>query len=144
MIKTILLCTDGSEDALKALHYAIDLVRPLNAQLVLVSVFNPPVGMLLTSTFFPLGLDDTLRSGEKVRDALTRESIAVLKAAEVPFRTRVEVGDPVQKILEIAEEEKADLIVQGSRGLGGFQSLLLGSVSDSILHHAPCPVLTVR
>lgn len=145
MIQKILLCTDGSEHALKAAQWAVDMAPALHAELILVSVFNPPVGSLLwTVAPEPMSLDDKIYSGDTVREALTKATAALLEAAHVPFRMVVEMGDPVQKIVEIAQQEQADLILMGSRGMGGFKSLLLGSVSDAVLHHAPCPVLIVR
>lgn len=56
----------------------------------------------------------------------------------------VAVGDPVREILKAGEELDADLVVIGSRGLGAVGRALLGSVSDSVVRHAPCPVLVVR
>jgi len=130
---------------LKAAQYTADLAHPLHAEVILVSIFNPPVGALLwTTKVLPMSLDDVLGTGETLRSALTRDAEAVLADAKVSFRVQVETGDPIHRILEIAGQEQADLIVLGSRGLGGFTSLLLGSVCDSILHHAQCPVLVVR
>lgn len=145
MIKKILLCTDGSEGALKAARYAAELAHALGAETLVVSIFNPPIGALLwTTAALPMSLDDILDTGETVRAALTRGAETILAAASVSFRVQVETGDPIRRILEIAEQERVDLIVLGSRGLGGFTSLVLGSVCDSILHHAHCPVLVVR
>ena len=145
MLRKILLCTDGSEGATGAARFTADLARSLNAEVVLASVFSPPVGaMLWTHEALPTNMDDVLATGETVKTALTKAAETVLAAAGVSFRLIVETGDPVQQILEIAKREAVDLIVLGSRGLGGFTSLLLGSVSDSVTHHAPCPVLIVR
>ncbi len=145
MIRKILLCTDGSEGALRAARTVADLARPLRAEVVLASVFSPPVGAALwTNEPLPLNVEDVLHSGESVRTVLTKESAAILAAAGVTYRISVETGDPVQSILDLAQREEVDLVVVGSRGLGGFQSLLLGSVSDSLAHNAPCPVLIVR
>lgn len=145
MIRKILLCTDGSEHALEAARYALNVAQPLQAELILVSIFNPPVGSILwTVAPEPMSLDDVIYTGDTVRDALTKATAAILTEAHIPFRMVVELGDPVQKIVEIAEREQADLIIMGSRGMGGFKSLLLGSVSDGVLHHASCPVLIVR
>ena len=58
--------------------------------------------------------------------------------------TRVEVGDPAETVLDIAEEEESDLIVMGSRGFGTFRRLLMGSVSSQVLAQAHCPVLVVK
>ena len=64
--------------------------------------------------------------------------------AHVRAHTRVEVGDPAETVLDIAEEEESDLIVMGSRGFGTFRRLLMGSVSSQVLAQAHCPVLVVK
>lgn len=145
MIRKIVLCTDGSDGALKAAQFTADLAASLKAEVALVSVYCPPVGALLWTTQpQPTSLADVLSTGETVEQALTARASAILAEGHVSFRTFAEVGDPVQVILDIAEREHADMIVVGSRGLGGFSSLLLGSVSDNLAHHASCPVLIVR
>ena len=68
----------------------------------------------------------------------------VLDAEPTDYSCRREIGHPVDRIVSVAKDEKSDLIVMGSRGLGGWNSYLLGSVSDGVLHHAHCPVLIVR
>lgn len=145
MVRKILFCTDGSEGAINAARFVTELALPLHAEVVLVSIFNPPVGALLWSREpLAMSLEQRFDSGETVRERLTTETERTFAEVGVPFRTIVEVGDPVQRIVDIASREKVDLIALGHRGLGGFESLLLGSVSDSVAHHAPCPVLIVR
>jgi len=145
MVCKILLCTDGSEGAIRTVRYTAEFAQSLKAEVILVSIFNPPVGALMwTHEVLATNLDDVLASGENVRETLTKMSAAILAEAGISFRTHVEIGDPVRLIIEIAKKERVDMIALGSRGLGGFSSLLLGSVSDSIVHHAPCPVLIVR
>ena len=73
-----------------------------------------------------------------------QETGAVFEKAGIPYRSRRELGHPVDRIVRTADDEQADLIVMGSRGIGGFERLLLGSVSEGVLRHAHCPVLTVR
>jgi nucleotide-binding universal stress UspA family protein len=78
-------------------------------------------------------------------------AISVLKRAEhyvrdqgVELDTHAREGDPAEVIIEIANEQQADLIVVGSRGLTGIKRFLLGSVSNKVSHHAPCSVMIVR
>ena len=145
MVRKILLCTDGSEGSLKAAHYTADFARPLQAEVLLVSIFNPPIGASLwTQEILAMDLEDRLDTGETVKERLTKAAAVILTEARISFRIYVATGDPVHEIIELAKNEQSDMIVVGSRGLGGFGSLLLGSVADSIAHHAPCPVLIVR
>jgi nucleotide-binding universal stress UspA family protein len=147
MFTHILLACDGSENSLRAAKYAADLAKKYQAKLTLLTVFDPP-GVL------PADIGDMLVSvdtaaltaqAEHVQDAIEKHVQDVLTAEGMTdFECRREVGHPVDMILGVAGRMAADLIVLGSRGLGGLQSFLLGSVSDRVLHHAHCPVLIVR
>lgn len=146
MLKEIVVGTDGSDLALKAARVAGEIARKFQANLTLLSVFD------LSNMVAPYeGGPDTvpymetmLQMGEEMQDNVQRRTGEVLKELEVPFHVRRETGHPVETIVRVAEEQKADLIVLGSRGLGTFKRLRLGSVSDGVLHHAHCPVLIVR
>ena len=59
-------------------------------------------------------------------------------------RTRLAMGEPADVLVDIAEEEKAELIILGTRGLSLAKRIVMGSVSSNVLHHAPCAVLVVR
>jgi nucleotide-binding universal stress UspA family protein len=81
---------------------------------------------------------------EKARTTVEQPAGKLFTDAGMAYEWQFEVGHPVDTILHVAKDRGADLIVLGSRGLGGFKRLLLGSVSNGVLHHAPCPVLIVR
>ena len=68
----------------------------------------------------------------------------MLQAAGVPYAFRLETGHPAEVIVRLAETDGFDLVVLGSRGLGGVKEFLLGSVSNRVSHHARCPVLIVH
>jgi nucleotide-binding universal stress UspA family protein len=146
MFKRILVCTDGSENATHAAQTAADLAWKLGAEVTLLSVVNP-APLLAPYTIAVEAAPDA----EAIFEFAAENQKTVLCTAAEPFeregvriKTRGEMGQPVDIILNVAEEEKSDLIVMGSRGLGGFKRLMLGSVSDGVLHHAHCPVLIVR
>ncbi|MFM8293491.1 MAG: universal stress protein, partial [Microcystaceae cyanobacterium] len=65
-------------------------------------------------------------------------------AAGIPTETQIQIGEPGRYVRDLAKEWQADLIIIGRRGLRGFQELFLGSVSNYVLHHAPCSVLVVQ
>lgn len=146
MFQKIILCSDGSEHALKAAEAAAALAKKFDSKLVLINVFNPSVTtvpLFGTPEAAPCA-EASLRYGEELQQAVAQRTGNVLKALDRPFETLLETGHPVDRIVSVAEKEKADLIVMGSRGLGGFQRFFLGSVSDGVLRHAHCPVLIVR
>lgn len=146
MFTNILLASDGSEHALKAAQAAAEIAKKFDADLTLLCVFDPPIQ---TSTIgpvpqVPIDPETMERYADEVLTAVERSTGKVLDEAGVAYQSRCETGHPVDVIVNTAAREKADLIVMGSRGLGGLQSFLLGSVSDRVLHHAHCPVLIVK
>ena len=146
MFKTILLCSDGSEHALKAAEACVELAQKFDSRILLINVFNPAitsVPLFGGPEAAPLA-EATVRYGEELQAAVERRTGTVFEAAGVAYEKIRELGHPVDRIVAVAEAEKADLIVMGSRGLGRFQRFFLGSVTDGVLRHAPCPVLIVR
>jgi len=142
MFTHILLTSDGSECALEAANIAAALANKLGSHLTLVNVFQPSLYSAPYGERVDIGIDDNYIAGLQ-EDALC-DAVRVLDDHDVPYQSRKEVGNPAAVIVRVAEEEKCDLIVLGSRGLGGVMRFLLGSVSDRVTHHAHCPVLIVR
>lgn len=146
MFAKVLVASDGSQCALKAVEAAAEIASRFDSKVVALCVDDPAV-----STIPYMGPPEAAyvteasvaAADEELRKALKRTT-AALEKARVRFAARSETGHPVDIIVRVAAEEHADLIVLGSRGLGGFERLLLGSVSDGVLHHAHCPVLIVR
>ena len=73
-----------------------------------------------------------------------REAATAAEAAGLQVRTFARQGDPADAILDVAEEQHADLIVVGNKGMTGAKRFLLGSVPNRVSHHAPCSVLIIR
>lgn len=146
MFRNILLCSDGSQDAMHATHLAALFTRQFQSQLTLLNVFNPTGASLPMATAPEAATyaEIMVQYEEEVQQDIINCTRAVLADEDVAFEVRREIGNPVEVITRIAETEQHDLIVMGCRGLGGLQRLLLGSVSDGVLHHAPCPVLITR
>jgi nucleotide-binding universal stress UspA family protein len=139
MFSTILVATDGSEHARKAVNVAADLGRRYGARVTVVTVFEPIPIDLGT----PYGEQLTARRLGAAEELL-QESGAVLERAGVAYETDTLAGPPARIILEVARSRKPDLIVLGSRGLGPVGQILLGSVSFRVVQEAPCPVLLTR
>jgi nucleotide-binding universal stress UspA family protein len=143
MIKNILVGVDGSKPSVQACHYAMDLASQTSAQLTFLFVIETPqvipVGPLSGYvTTAPARSEEDVRKAEAIVEQVAKEKPGL------KITTRVELGDPVDTICEVAKTMKADLVVVGARGHNAAQRFLLGSVSDRVVHHASCPVLVVR
>jgi nucleotide-binding universal stress UspA family protein len=141
----ILLATDGSEEAEVALLTAVDLANRTNSELYVVHVggdYHPGPEIALE----PALLEETLLELEReAREVLERQVKKIEEAGGTVAEAHLRMGgQPDQHIVEVAEEIGAGLIAMGSRGLGGIKRALMGSVSDSVVRHAHCPVLVVR
>lgn len=135
-VKCILVATDGSEHALRAVHWAADLAALTGAEVVAAHA----VGLLVTT---PDGPVPSTPFHDRLRSSLEGEWTAELRSAGVPVRCRLVEGSAVTALLHLAEDEGADLIVLGSRGAGGFSDLHLGSTSHQVALYADRPVTIV-
>ena len=172
MIKTILVPTDGSEHAKKAVVLAADIAEKYDSRMVLLHVLSKdplpeglvrmaeaehitparsepsiaptPEGKFPTSTIFGQK-DEKPEIRRFVAEHLLSEAEKVAKDKGVgDVHGVIEDGDPVKEILKHAEEETTDLIVMGSRGLGDLQGLLMGSVSHKVSQLSQCSCVTVK
>jgi nucleotide-binding universal stress UspA family protein len=140
-MESIVVGTDGSPPAEAAIDRAAELARGSGARLHVVTAYP-----------------DVPSYRERIVGTAKRESIELRDVAEtvlaravekltdegITVETHARDGDPAEAILEVAQEQKADLIVVGNRGLTGIERFLLGSVSSKLSHHAPCSVMIVR
>ncbi len=145
-LQRIVVGVDGSEGSAEAMRWCAGLAKALNAEVVVVFGFEPPVYMSgLRASLVPgevlQGAIDHVRAA--TREALDGEWCDPLREAGVSFRTRFSEGHASRAIIEAAEEADAGLVVVGSRGLGGFTGLMLGSVSSHVVHHSARPVVVV-
>ena len=145
MFRSIVVGTDGSETAGKAVNEAIDLAKSLNAQIWLVSAYEPvPKARLREEARqTPSDLQWMINPREEV-DSTLSDAADLVRSAGLEVETFAREGDPADAILDVAEERDADLIVVGNKGMTGARRFLLGSVPNKVSHHAPCSVLIVR
>src|ERR1700742_4253504 len=145
MFQSIVVGTDGSETAGKAVREAIELAGALGAEVHVVSAYEPVPNQRLRAEArqAPEDLQWMVTPREDV-DATLREAAEQIEAAGVTVRTYAREGDPADAILDVAEERGADLIVVGNKGMTGAKRFLLGSVPNKVSHHAPCSVLIIR
>lgn len=140
----ILLATDGSADAVLAASAAADISEATGSELHVVHVLSPfPRHAYpgVTPEIYSYVLD---KSYEAARDLLDEEARRIEDHGGTVAETHTRRGRFADEILDLAEEMGAGLILMGSRGLGPVGRLLLGSVAEGVVHHAPCPVLVVR
>jgi nucleotide-binding universal stress UspA family protein len=140
-VSTIVVGVDGSDGAREALRFALEEARLRGAAVRAVAAWQVPVAAYGGALVSPdPALVDQLAA--EARSAVERAlADAGDLAADADVDTVVREGAPAQVLLEEADD--AVLLVVGSRGLGGFRGLLLGSVSQQCAHHAPCPVVIV-
>ena len=145
MFRSIVVGTDGSDTATHAVLQAVDLARSVGAKIELVSAYEPVAGQRLREERrqAPEDLQWAINPREDV-DATLETAAQVARDAGVTVDLYARQGDPADAILDVAEEQQADLIVVGNKGMTGAKRFLLGSVPDKISHHAPCSVLIVR
>lgn len=135
MFRTILLAYDGSEHSKKAAQLVRGLREAHGARLFVVHAYEP-VPDYLGEPLYQALLSQRLERAEGVLE----EAKALVGEAE----GEVLEGEAAEAILRAAEAHRADLIVMGTRGLGGLKGVFLGSQSQKVVAHAPCPVLLAR
>lgn len=138
-MKRIVVGVDGSDGSARALRWAVEEARRWDATVEAIHTWSPP--------YAGVGVE----SGWAIADPVLAEAATTLLDEAVdavdtsglgqPVVRTVRCGHPAATLLEAGED--ADLLVVGSRGLGGFGRLLLGSTSTQVVHHAPCPVVVV-
>lgn len=154
MFEKILVPIDGSEHALKALEVATQIAKKFGGKITLIhaySVTPGPIIMPEPTTLTPSGLPVMVPEVSKVIDAARKAGNRILedgeqkiKAEGVPVEKVLIEGHTVQEIVRTAKEGKFGLIVIGARGVSHIRELLLGSVTDGVIHHASSPVLVVK
>jgi nucleotide-binding universal stress UspA family protein len=145
MFRSIVVGTDGSETAGKAVREAVELAKSVGATLDIVSAYEPVSGQRLREEArqAPQDLQWTITPREDV-EATLADAAEGAREAGVEVRTFAREGDPADAILDVAEERGSDLVVVGNKGMTGAKRFLLGSVPNKVSHHAPCSVLIIR
>ena len=145
MFSSIVVGTDGSDTATQAVRQAVDMAKAVGASLELVSAFAPVSEhrQRAERRGAPDDVEWAVGPRKEVEESLT-DAADIAREAGVAVNTHARQGDPSDAILDVAEQQQADLVIVGNKGMTGAKRFLLGSVPDKISHHAPCSVLIVR
>lgn len=145
MFTSIVVGTDGSDTARKAVAQAVDLAGKVGASVYIVSAYEPVSGQRLRDERRQVtpDLEWAVNPREEV-DGTLEEAAQLARDAGVPVEVCARQGDAADAILDVAEERKADLVIVGNKGMTGAKRFLLGSVPNKVSHHAPCSVLIIR
>ena len=140
MFNNILLGVDGSEHALHAAEAAADLARSMKSNILRIVVAFDPVPPYLGEPNMQTAISARMKEAETILKK------AIDAVGQIPGEVHTEIleGPAAEAILDVAKTRKSDLIVMGSRGLGRLSGALMGSQSQKVVQHAPCPVLIVR
>jgi nucleotide-binding universal stress UspA family protein len=140
MFEKVLLAVDGSEHALHAAHTAADLARTMKAKELRIVVAYGSIPSYLGEPNMQFAINARMEEAQ----AILQKASATVGKLPCEIHTEVIEGSPAEAIIDVAATRKSDVIVMGSRGLGTLAGLLLGSTSQKVVAHAPCPVLIVR
>lgn len=140
MFNKILLAVDGSKHGLHAAQVAGELARAVKAESLRIVVAYDPIPPYLGEPNLQQAIEARLVNANAILEA------AVGAVGKVPAEINKELieGSPAEAIIEVATTRSSDVIVMGSRGRGRIAGALLGSNSQKVVSHAPCPVLIVR
>jgi nucleotide-binding universal stress UspA family protein len=139
MLKKILVAFDGSDHSRKAFGVALDLAARFKAALMVVTVAELPEPATV-----PTEIDELMHHAKAHYDLEFKRLREAAESQGVEFSAELAVGHPAEQIVNQAEQQKADMIVVGRRGLNRATRFILGSVSERIMRYAHCPVTVVK
>jgi len=139
MFRNIVVASDGSEGAGRAVSVAIALAKTEGAELHMISVEELPQ--------FPASVDEVVEEKSEANhffEGVTSRAEAQARAQAVELKTHVVIGHAVRTIVELVERERADLLVIGYMGHSALYNRVIGSTTDRLVELAPCAVLVVK
>jgi nucleotide-binding universal stress UspA family protein len=151
----ILVPLDGSEHSLKALERATEIAKKFSGKITLIHVYSVSIQPIMLPEPTTLGSPsipiltgaEVSRIAEAAREfgnRILRDGEEKVKAEKVQVEKKLVEGHAVEEIVRAATEGNFDLIVIGARGISHIREILLGSVTDGVIHHVHCPVLVVK
>jgi nucleotide-binding universal stress UspA family protein len=144
MFDSMLVATDGSETAAKAVSEAADLAAGTRARVHVMTAYQPLRARVASGRAVDPEVGDWHLAEDSRADSILDQACTTLRLRGVEAEPHARKGDAADAILDLAEELGTDLIVVGNKGLSGARRFLLGSVPDKVSHHAHCSVLIVH
>lgn len=141
-LKNILVPIDFSATSHNVLRYAVPLAEKFGARIILVHVVEPriyPENLVIPAEIEQINVR-LVQNGHEMLERLCRRVVT----PSVKSDMMVMLGKPYERIVEVAKAEKVDLIVIATHGYTGLKHAFLGSTTERVVRHAPCPVLTIR
>ncbi len=144
MLANILVAVDGSSHAKKALDLAVGLAKTMGSHITIIYVVHARIYLAVQEAGVNTAIQNLIEDLKEYGKKVLEEAKVTAQEAGVQVDTLLVRGFPAEEILKKSEAGKYDMIVIGSRGRTSAKALLLGSISDSVSHHAKCPVLIVK
>jgi nucleotide-binding universal stress UspA family protein len=141
LFTNILVPIDGSDNSYRALDAALLLSEKLGSNITAIHVMEE---VPITHIGSEKMLNELLEAYKKENQDILLKCSEIANQKGLTIKTFLLQGNPASVILDYNKKEKFDLVIMGSRGLGKFKELILGSVSSKIVHHSPCAVLLIK
>jgi nucleotide-binding universal stress UspA family protein len=138
--KQVLCGTDFSESSFKALDYGLRFAKLAEGKLIILHLVHVPAGDLLGEKAYTLNFDEAKNRMTEMLEEVRVNRLERYANTELI----VDLGDPAEQIIQLASRRNVDLIVTSTHGRSGLSHLIMGSVAEKIIRHAPCPVFVVR
>ncbi len=141
MFTKILVPVDGSDNSYRALDAALFLSEKLGSDITVIHVMEEvPITHIESQKL----LRELLENYKKENEEILSKCSEIARKKGLTINTILLQGNPASIILDFSKKEKYDIVIMGSRGMGKFKEIILGSVSNKIVHHSPCGVLLIR
>ena len=141
MFTKILVPVDGSDNSYKALEAALVLSEKLGSNISVVNVMEQvPITHIESEKL----LSELLEAYKKENQEILSKCSDIARQKGIAIKTVLLQGNPAPVILDYSKKENFDLVIMGSRGMGKFKELIIGSVSSKIVHHSPCAIMIIR
>lgn len=141
MFSKILVPVDGSDNSYRALDAALFLSEKLGSNITVIHVMEDVPVLYIESQKL---LSELLENYKKEKQDILSKCSEIATKKGVTIKTVLLQGNPSSIILDFSKKEKYDIVIMGSRGMGKFKEIILGSVSSKIVHHSSCPVMLIR